>query len=94
MPGDPFYVSKAWIALRNKVRRKWKAQQLPCGLCGKPFVPGDKTIVDHIVERRTRPDLSLVESNLHLTHHQCNSIKAKAEKKPWVNEQGYPPGWA
>ncbi len=93
MPGDIFYTSKEWVALRDKVRKKWRAAGKPCGLCGKPFLKGERNVVDHIIERRKRPDLSLTESNLHVTHHACNSRKAKAERKPAIDANGFPPGW-
>lgn len=97
MPSDPFYVSVAWVRLRNVVRGEWRGAGKPCNYCGKPFLPEDRVIVDHVIPRQKRPDLALVKSNLVCVHHSCNSRKASwhdNRSKLSVNEEGFPADWA
>ena len=97
MAGDRFYKLKAWRNLRDKTRRKWKREGLPCGYCGKPIDRAVKRgqIVDHIKPRHTHPHLELDESNLMVVYHACNSKKAAWDDrnmKPDITAEGYPIG--
>jgi len=91
-----FYSSKAWKEISAKVRKHWRATGKPCGYCGLPIERGQRTIVDHIVNRRQAPHLALAPSNLQLVHHACNSKKASFiennTKKP-VGYDGLPDDW-
>ena len=93
MPGDPFYSTPEWRKLRAKVRTKWVRDQRPCPWCGKPIQRGEKTIVDHHLPRKDRPDLALVEANLVLLHHVCHSRKTQHvdyNDKTAVGLDGFP----
>lgn len=91
---DAFYSSAAWRELREKVRKRWKAQgQPPCPICGKAItgVP----IVDHIKDRKRHPGLALMESNLRVVCHPCNTRKGVWEDnatKPETGVDGFPKG--
>ena len=91
---EPFYSSAAWRELRSKVRAKWKAAgQPPCPICGQPItgVP----IVDHIKDRKRHPGLALMESNLRVTCHPCNTRKGIWEDRdrgPEIGIDGFPKG--
>lgn len=91
---DPFYSSLAWHKLRAKVRANWKrAGQPPCPDCRQPItgVP----VADHFVSRRMRPDLALVESNIRIICHPCNTKKGIWEDnstKPETGADGFPVG--
>lgn len=91
---DPFYSSAAWRDLRAKVRTKWRAAgQPPCPLCKQPIT--GTPIADHIQPRRKRPDLALVESNIQIICHPCNSKKAMwsdNSTKPETGLDGFPVG--
>ena len=91
---DSFYSSAAWRELRSKVRAKWKvAGQPPCPICGQPItgVP----IVDHIKDRKRHPGLALMESNLRVVCHPCNTRKGIWEDnstKIEIGIDGFPKG--
>ena len=96
MANDKFYGSAAWFRLRAKVRRLWLAQDKPCAWCGQPFRPVDKVFVDHVINRKQRPDLALDESNLECVHEPCNTRKYHHQevnnKKP-IGINGLPDDW-
>jgi len=77
MPGDKFYSTLEWIKLRSKVKARWKRMGLPCGYCGLPIDWDAKPIADHIQNRKKYPRLALVESNIQMVHHECNTKKSK-----------------
>ena len=90
---DPFYNSKDWRDLRDKVKARWKHLNLPCGYCGKALDWKDKPIADHIQSRKEYPELALEEHNIQMVHHHCNTQKAKwhdNSDKPTIGEDGYP----
>jgi 5-methylcytosine-specific restriction endonuclease McrA len=45
-----------------------------CGICGKPFEPGDRRVVDHI--RPLAHGGSDDPSNLQAAHRRCNGLKS------------------
>lgn len=55
---DAFYSSAVWIALRDQVRRE------SGGMCEWPGCKERGQRIDHKLERKDRPDLALVRSNL------------------------------
>ncbi len=72
---DAFYSSAAWRELRNKVRGRWQAAgKPPCPICGQKI--SGMPVVDHIKDRRRHPGLALMEANLRVVCHPCNSRKA------------------
>ena len=76
MQGREFYKTKSWQQARGRVIRYWKENGLRCGYCGQPIVWGtDKVVVDHIINRRARPDLALDLGNLQCVHGSCNTSK-------------------
>ena len=93
---DPFYQSSAWRAVRAKVLAKWKREGRPCGYCGAGLTwKKGEQIVDHIENRRRRPDLALDMRNLQVVHHACNTRKAAYVEngdKPEVGSDGFPVG--
>ena len=95
MPNHPFYSSKQWVALRSKVRTKWLRDGRRCGMCGKAFGRGEKTIVDHIRPRKDAPHLALEERNLQLLHWSCHNIKTHRHERLGMAEiglDGFPKG--
>jgi 5-methylcytosine-specific restriction endonuclease McrA len=92
---DPFYASPAWAKLRSKVRASWRrAGSPPCPDCGQKIT--GLPVVDHIIARRKRPDLALVESNLRVICHPCNSRKGhwedREDRGPEIGADGFPKG--
>lgn len=91
---DPFYSSASWRDLREKVRTKWKTQgRPPCPICQQAItgVP----VVDHIKDRKRHPGLALMESNLRVVCHPCNTRKGAWEdntSKPEIGADGFPKG--
>ena len=76
MPGDPFYCSKAWRALRALVL----AQEPHCRMCARVGVVRPAVDVDHIVRRRDCPALAFTRSNVQpLCQHCHRSIKQSHE---------------
>ena len=75
---DPFYHSAEWLALRAaRIKDKdwWQAQARA--------KPGERLVLDHVLERRDRPDLELDPANTQwLTHgeHQAKTAKVKGER--------------
>ena len=81
MPEDRFYQTKEWIAVRNRVRTKWKRDGKPCAFCGKPIGKDERVIVDHTFNRKQHPHINpLDEALLVVMHHPCHSRKTK-----WVD---------
>jgi len=90
-----FYSSAQWKKLARQVRKLWKAQGLPCGYCGQPLTNG-RLIVDHIINRRKRPDLAFSLDNLTVVHHACNTKKyhhVEVNNKPKIGYDGLPDDW-
>ena len=94
MSGDPFYKSKAWLAVRQKVlaRDCWVCVQCGAGLKGKA-----KASVDHIKPRRLYPALALAPSNLQSLCKACHDgwkqVLERNEHKPQTGLDGFPAGW-
>ena len=93
--GDPFYKSAAWEAIRLKRLRMdgWRCQS--CGVhCRGRKVGQSRPHVDHILERKRRPDLAMEISNLQTLCVSCHSKKTRndqiAEGKPEIGIDGFP----
>jgi 5-methylcytosine-specific restriction endonuclease McrA len=70
MPGDAFYQSSAWRALRQQALRR---DRWCCVLCGASLRKPNSPRVDHIAPRRARPDLALVLANLRSLCPSCDN---------------------
>ena len=96
MPSDPSYQSKAWIAVRNRVRTKWARDGKPCSFCGQAISKGERVIVDHTFNRKQHPHINpLDEQHLTVQHHACHSRKTKwvdYSSKDEVGIDGLPKG--
>lgn len=88
-----FYSSKDWHKARSVANKLWKAAgRPPCGICGKPILHNERTVVDHIQPYKLRPDLAYDQANLRVVHHGCNSghaAKYKAKDIPQIGVDGY-----
>jgi hypothetical protein len=76
MPGDPFYGSHEWKDLRRRVLIR---DRYCCAKCGRSVRAKGASRVDHIIERRERPDLSLCESNLRTLCVDCDALRHRAK---------------
>jgi hypothetical protein len=98
---DGFYNTKDWWKLRAKVKKSWRVNGKPCHYCGKPLDWHSKhgVVVDHIINRRQRPDLALDINNLCCVHggkEACNTKKYYNEEsndKPEIDADGFPESW-
>jgi len=96
MANDLFYHTDKWLWLRKKVKARWKREGHPCGYCGESLDWSAVVIVDHIHNRKKFPDLALVEDNLQVVHHGCNTRKAAHHENintVRTNVDGFPDGW-
>jgi len=98
MPNDPFYQSKEWRKLSSKIRAWWLWHGHHCAFCDKPIQKGERTVVDHVLPRKKRPDLALDPSNLVVQHHRCHSQKTTwvdhaDPNKEEIGEDGFPASW-
>jgi|SRR6185369_40827 len=76
MPGDPFYSTPAWRALRLATL---KSQGWRCEWCGVSIAKPGAARVDHIQTRREAPPLELEPSNVRGLCHLCDA-RRHAEK--------------
>ncbi len=79
-PGDPFYSSQAWRRLRLRKR----ARDPLCEDCLERGVTTPGAEVDHVLDRRDRPDLALSMSNLRTlckSDHSRKTAKTQARRR-------------
>jgi len=91
-----FYSSAQWKRLAKQVKTAWLRHSMPCGYCKGPINRGERVIVDHVINRKQRPDLAFSLYNLQLVHHACNSKKYQFEEtnaKPEIGYDGFPDEW-
>ena len=74
MPGDPFYATAEWRALRSKALKR---DRYTCQMCTADLRKLGSSRVDHIKSRRQRPDLSLVLSNLRSLCVACDNRQSR-----------------
>jgi 5-methylcytosine-specific restriction endonuclease McrA len=96
MPGDPFYSTPAWKALRREALRR---DGHCCVICRKDVSGWKQSRVDHIKPRKTHPHLALDLANTRTlcTQHdnQSHSEKwrggdARVERFKGCDAQGWP----
>lgn len=80
MPGDPFYSTSEWRALRLQALRR---ARYCCEVCGVSVRKKGASRVDHIKPRRQHPALALVLSNLRVKCAKCDNRGAV-----WKGERG------
>lgn len=73
---DPFLDSQAWRDLSAMVARKRPL----CAECQRRGVIRVGTQRDHVVPRKERPDLALVEENIENLCDQCHGRKTRRGK--------------
>lgn len=78
--------SSAWNTLRNKAKDKWRANGLPCGICGAEIdwnVSGRNAwgaSVDHIESRMFGGETIVPLDQLRVVHNKCNSSRGSRER--------------
>lgn len=70
MPGDPFYSTPAWRALRLQALRR---AHWCCEACGASVKAKGASRVDHRIPRRQAPHLALVLGNLRVLCATCDN---------------------
>ena len=88
-----FYNDAKWHRVRNRVRKRWRIDNRPCGYCGEPIDWSARPIVDHIINRKERPDLAYDDNNLQVVHHACNTRKGhwvENNDKQRIGIDGFP----
>lgn len=97
-PMTNWYASKEWFKLRAKTRAAWKALAKPCAVCREPLqwhLPHG-VIVDHIQNKKQRPDLAYEPANLQCVCHGCNTRKGhyiERSKTAAIGLDGLPDSW-
>jgi 5-methylcytosine-specific restriction endonuclease McrA len=92
---DPFYHSNAWRELRYLCLKR---DHWHCTVCERSVRLKGSARVDHIIDRRERPDLALMLSNLRTLCASCDN-KRHAEKggrqieRPEIALDGLPKSW-
>jgi hypothetical protein len=81
----PFYASAAWRSVRQLAlkRDRWM-----CVQCSARVHTKGSMIVDHIIERRVRPDLALALTNLRTLCRKCDAMRHRTKYLG-----GGQPGW-
>jgi len=78
MPHDPFYTSTPWRKVRQAVLRR---DRYICRHCGVKCLGHKKNLpnphVDHVINRKKRPDLALNPGNLVTLCPPCHSKKTQ-----------------
>ena len=95
MKTDPFYSSRAWRALRYEIlkRDRWH-----CVVCQASVRHKGTSRVDHILSRRTHPQLSLDPRNLRTLCTGCDAKRhhekgGKHRERPEIALDGLPAAW-
>ena len=69
-----------WEQLQKRVVAWWRAEGLPCGLCGRPIRATARVDVDHIQTVAEAPERRLDPSNLRVAHHHCHSRRTAQDR--------------
>ena len=75
-----FLTSRAWLALRYRVLKKYGAR---CQCCGRGARDGAIIQVDHIKPRSLYPRLALRADNLQVLCRDCNLGKGAGDATDW-----------
>lgn len=76
--------TRRYRTLREEFRRRCKARETPCWLCGKPIdytlpkAHPDAFNLDHAIARAIRPDLAEDPANFRPAHKVCNERRGSA----------------
>ena len=79
-PGDNFYLTPQWRAVRYRALRKYGGC---CQCCGARATPNHPIHVDHIKPRSRYPELSLRLDNLQVLCEDCNKGKSDTDTIDW-----------
>jgi len=97
MPGDTFYSTPAWRALR---RQALKRDRYQCVLCRADLRKLGSSRVDHIKPRRRWPELALVLANLRSLCATCDNRQSREKlehphgpRRERVDESGATAAW-
>jgi 5-methylcytosine-specific restriction endonuclease McrA len=71
MPGDRFYHTPAWRALRERILKRDHFYCQPCKRAGRFFVPANT--VHHIIPRDLAPELEMDAGNLEAICSGCHN---------------------
>ncbi|MGE0278642.1 MAG: topoisomerase DNA-binding C4 zinc finger domain-containing protein [Nitrospiraceae bacterium] len=77
-----FTRSDAWIRLRYDFIRDQDAR-CRCRCCGRRSTDGVKINADHVLPRRTHPELALCYANLQVLCSLCNRGKGNRDQTDW-----------
>jgi HNH endonuclease len=83
-----FARSRLWSCLRYDFLRD---QDGRCRCCGHGSTDGSRLNVDHILSRKTHPQLALAYANLQLLCSTCNQGKGNRDGTDWRFRSNYPP---
>jgi Topoisomerase DNA binding C4 zinc finger/HNH endonuclease len=75
-----FTRSDAWVRLRYDFMRDHDGR---CRCCGRRATDGVKVNADHILPRRTHPQLALCYANLQVLCGPCNRGKGNRDRTDW-----------
>lgn len=81
-----FLKTYEWRRLRKYVLTKYEGK---CMCCGKTASEDIYLNVDHILPRKTHPELALVESNLQILCNECNHGKGNWNTSDWRNNASF-----
>ena len=76
--GHAFYKSTQWARLSNQIHVR---DVYTCQSCKHIQPPDESMVTDHVIPRRTAPELAMKESNLWLLCRTCHNKKTSLEKR-------------
>lgn len=82
--------------LATRLKQQWAADNAPCWLCDQPIdytaPPNhpDSVEADHVLPRKTHPELSLDPGNIKPAHSSCNRAKGERDAPPKIGVLSYP----
>jgi hypothetical protein len=85
--------SGAWNTLRTKAKAQWKANDLPCGICGQPIdwsASGRTSYgasVDHINPRHQTGQTLVPIEELRVVHNKCNAARGNRTRSKGAKTQ-------
>ncbi|MDC2815427.1 HNH endonuclease signature motif containing protein [Leuconostoc suionicum] len=73
-----WYQSPQWRRLSSQIH---VIDLYTCRICGHVQLPNETMVTDHIIPRRTAPELAMTASNLWLLDRTCHNKKTAIERK-------------